>query len=105
MDVAVFLDDVVEGRNVVHDAKHHSTQRGKGQKEADGRDQQSALPAIGNALAQKSTQTSAAKGEQQCGGRRRENGQENPINVQAHGSLDLGGDADGKATGLSPGEA
>jgi hypothetical protein len=96
MNVPPFHDDVVEGRNVVHDTKHHSTHRGEGQEETDGGDKQTAPRTISNAFPQKKTQTGAAKEEEQGGRRRQENWQENPIEMQTHGALELARGVNGK---------
>ena len=68
-------------------------------KKLTGGDKQPAPRTIGNALPQKRTQTGAAKEEEQRRHRRHKKRQQDPIDVYAHGALDLAGDVEGKQRG------
>src|SRR5260221_10738635 len=91
MDVTSLHDDIVERRNMMHDAKHHARHNGKSEKEADRSDKQPAPRTLGNVLAQKRAKTSAAENKKQCRHRRQKNWQKNPVAV--HDSLDRDRDA------------
>src|SRR3981081_1880845 len=91
MDVTPFHDDIVERRNIMHDAKHHTPHNGKSEKEANRSDKQPAPRTLGNVLAQKRAKTRAAENKKQCRHRREKNWQKNPVAV--HGSLDRDRDA------------
>src|SRR5450755_241043 len=91
MDVTAIHNDVVERRNLVHDAEHHAPYDGKGQKETDRSDKQPPPRTVRDVLVQKRTQTGATERKKQRRHRRCKNRQKNPI--AAHGPLNREWDA------------